>query len=183
MPSLFTWLSGCVINIRDLLINIKGFFRGVLCLPRTLLSPLLLHHLLRLPTLLVRNRRGGVVALGSRLQDTDQYIVRERQELAYQRGEIGSFSGGRVAIRNRCYVVLRGPDTEVPFFTWDLATHQAAVYSPRGTGISRISIPHGFPSWCWTSWTPRNSLMTALPEGVHTCESSSGPTRLRIQGY
>lgn len=96
-----------------------------------------------------------VAAFGSRLQDLPGHTVRDRQSLAYQRGrqaaairrgEQGYFTGPRVPLKNRCYVVLRGPATEDPFFTWNLSAHQAAVVSPRGGGISRISISHGFPS-------------------------------------
>lgn len=96
-----------------------------------------------------------VAACGSRLQDLPGYTVRDRQELAYQRGrqasairrgERGSFSGDRVPLKNRCYVVLRGPQVEKPFFTWHLAAHQEAVVSPRGGGLSRVSISHKFPS-------------------------------------
>lgn len=114
-----------------------------------------------------------VVALGSRLQDSSEYSARERQELAYQRGlqasairrgEIGSFHGRRAALRNRCYVVLRGPHSEEPFFTWSLGEHEAAVYSPGGSRISDTSISHGFASQAEASAFCIGAGLRGLPE-------------------
>lgn len=175
MPFFISWFANRIINIRALLHQLSGWFRGF---GGTLIgsaepaapavvtadlgpdpaapvestdpedTPWWLRPVLPVCPVIAE-------ALGSRLQDIPGYSVQQRQALAYQRGrhpsairrgERGSFSGPRVPLKNRCYVVLRGPQVEEPFFTWQLGIHQEAVYSPDGQGIASISISHGFHS-------------------------------------
>lgn len=96
-----------------------------------------------------------VASLSRRLQGTETLSARERISLAFQRGQQGAsirrgdrdwFSGDRCTLRNRCYVVLRGGEEDLPFFTWDLATHQRAVRTGPGGTFSHRAISHGFAS-------------------------------------
>jgi len=93
--------------------------------------------------------------LSRRLQPTDTLTAGDRIILAFARGQQGAaiirgerdwFSGDRCTLRNRCYVVLRGGEGDLPFFTWDLATHQRAVRTGPGGTFSPDAVCHGLPS-------------------------------------
>lgn len=95
----------------------------------------------------------AVLALASQLRasgtDSTHRIriayLRGRQGASILRGDDTHFSGPRSQLQNRCYVVLRARDHPEPFFTWNLATHQAAVRPPPGD-FDRSAVSHGFAS-------------------------------------
>ena len=95
-----------------------------------------------------------VLALSSQLREGGELSGIERIKIAYgrgrqaariYRGECSCFSGPRCSLRNRCYVVLRARHHPVPFFTWNLGTHQTAVRPPPGDFDHR-AISNGFAS-------------------------------------
>ena len=96
-----------------------------------------------------------ILSLARQLRPGGAHTPTQRIELAYQRGRqaaqiraglIFNFWGERCALRNRCYVVLRGGESDSAFFTWDYPTHQAAVRTGPSGEFSNRAISHGFPS-------------------------------------
>lgn len=90
-------------------------------------------------------------------------FARGQQGAAIIRGERDWFSGERCTLRNRCYVVLRGGEGDLPFFTWDLATHQRAVRTGPGATFSPDAVCHGFPSL--VAWVQDCPLFQGLFDG------------------
>ena len=113
--------------------------------------------------------------LSRRLQPTDTLTAGDRIILAFARGQQGAaiirgerdwFSGERCTLRNRCYVVLRGGEGDLPFFTWDLATHQRAVRTGPGGTFSPDAVCHGFPSLAEAVAFSLGAGLPALPRTI-----------------
>lgn len=71
--------------------------------------------------------------------------TRGKQAAAICRGEIGSFSGDRCDLKNRCYVVLYRDRAERSFFTWNYPTYAAEVFEVDGD-FDESTVSHGFAS-------------------------------------